>query len=138
MANRLALILPKKDDDDNDVGKEVDDIVEAMEANTTTFPDPDGIVADVKAANTTFKNSIPSARNSSIALEEDKMKNKMAMLVLLAMLGRYVVMVSNGDRSIAAISGFKLNKASNEKKTRASPLSVQIPLALRKARSVFH
>ena len=85
-------------------------IVASMTANPTQFPEPDPSLGAVQTARQQLESAALEASTgdrTKILVARDK---KAALVSLLQLLGVYVNLRANGDRTIATLSGFTVRK----------------------------
>ncbi len=91
-------------------------VYDGMNANAATFPAPPITMVNFKAAITAAETANVSEAERSANTDAELEKRIKTLREMLETLSNYVLFVANGDRSIAALSGFQLNKETTTKK----------------------
>lgn len=122
---RLTIVLPKENDDDLAVNKEVDDTCDQLAKEASLFPSPPVKLDDLKALNQRYRDAIPSPGNRSENLVMAMMDLKRQVLREFKKNSLYVLMVADGDRDTAARSGYRLNSDTPVKQRPGLPVVVK-------------
>lgn len=111
IVRKLSIILPKENASVSSVIAYGKNVKNGLTDNATTFPDPEPTLVQLGTALTELEASIPPADEKNTVstnlmqkLKKDFIKN------MLSPIADYVLLVANGDRFTAGLSGCKLNK----------------------------
>lgn len=122
-SNKLGIILPTKKTLAPDVLAEGESVLNGMTTHAASFPDPAVKLTDLETAVTALDESILPENKRSNDTNMVMEQRKLELLDLLAKQSNYVLLVANGDRTIAEFSGFTLTK---EEKTPNNPTVLEL------------
>jgi hypothetical protein len=111
---KLGIILPTKKSPTSEYTTTGKSVVSGIGSNPTIFANPVVPMKDLdeatKAVEAAILPELKQSRETDLILET----KKAALLVILNKLANYVLLIANGDRMIAELSGFKLTKETSE------------------------
>lgn len=122
-SNKLGIILPTKKSSAEDVLELGESVVNGLTTHVGQFPNPVVKIEDLSAAVTALDAAIlpenSRSNNTNMVMEQKKGE----LLDLLSKEANFVLLIANGDRSIAGLSGFTLSK---DEKSPNNPTTLEL------------
>lgn len=107
---KLSIKIPKEEASVSSVISYCENVKTGMTDNAATFPDADPTLLLFIAALTALKASVPSKDEKNTTNTKAMQKHKKDIIKnFLQPWSEYVLLVANGDRYVAGLSGFVLN-----------------------------